>query len=366
MFHRDVAPIYSGEKYNTNRRSRSRANGLRKGKGENMKQSLLERCEAQIRNEAFLRKADRFEFDQIVKFGALLFTSEGREADSKRAKACKHILEDRAADFSKYRATLQYALMAKMALSDDPVAFLDDVLDAHDDLKAGCTSQSEMLVLAAAIIAEHCPAEKRAMAIKKTCKARARVREQYGFLTDDSIVPFVALMILSGKDVDQAASEAEDLFKALKENDDLDVDTSRLASLTLSFSDKPADQKVKAFFDLYDACKEARVATFYDKLMAIYATFADAECGIAELTARISEVDGWLKKKKGYGMMGVGGYTRRLFAASLVLEDIHSDGAIATALSADGAIARTAVEKLSLILMAIILVCAIKSADVSR
>ena len=46
-----------------------------------MRPSLLERCEAQVRNETILRKGRMLEFEEIVKLAAMLYANAGAEAD---------------------------------------------------------------------------------------------------------------------------------------------------------------------------------------------------------------------------------------------------------------------------------------------
>ena len=127
--------------------------------------------------------------------------------------------------------------------------------------------------------------------------------------------------------------------------------------MVLALSEKPVDQKVQAFFDLYSACKAAGCATSRDISMAVYAAFADEEADREELVAEICEVESWLKGNKGYGAMGIGASMRRLFAATLVLEDRQASSS-AVAVDATSAIAQALVEELLLILISII-VCTI-------
>ena len=322
-------------------------------------QSLLERCIVQIRNEEAMRKADRFEFDQVMKFGALLHTGAGREVDPARIKACKRTLKQRAAGFTRFRGALQSALLVKMAASDDPAAFIDEVSDVCDLLRSSRPLSEEMLAMTALLIVGHCPASQRAKAAQDVRDAYEQARERCDFLTSELGMPLIALIAMAGKSVDRALDEVEGLFAEMRESRRVRPLVAQSASLVLALSDGPADRKLEDFLGLYDACQEAGHATSDEKHMVIYAAFAGCGCDTADLAVAIGRVDELLKKRKGYGAFGIGSYDRRLFAAALVLEEVWAGGAG----SAGGA---GGIDALLLDLMALIMIHAIVDNGPSR
>ena len=300
-----------------------------------MRQSLLEKCEAQIRNEAALRKADRFEFELLIKFGALMHVSAECEADARRAKICKHILQDRALVFARFREPLKYTLQTKMALSDDPVAFIEDVLDVYEQLREGRMQPGEVLAMVAAAIVENCPADRRDAAVEKTIAEYEKAKELHGLLANGSDLPLIALAVMAGKDVDQAAGEVGTLLQDMKENYQLESNAAQFIAMVLALSDKPAKTKTEELFGLFDACDKMGHATSADNLMVVYTAFADTDYELGQVVAAIGEVDEWLKKKKGYGSFGIGGYERRLIATLLAFEDVRAEGSAAAPDNAD-------------------------------
>lgn len=317
-----------------------------------MKQSLQARCEAQIRNETAMRKAAKIEYEPVLKLCAMMHVNAGREVDPERMKECTQILKNKAGIFSNFRGTLQRVVVAKMAITEDPDAYIDNVMDVYGQLKAGRKLPGEMFAMAATTIVDNCPAEKRAEVVEKTRDTYARVKEAHPFLTDESDLSLIALMIMAGKDPGQAAEEAEKLFRAMKEEYKIGSDVAQSAAMVLALSDKPADRKLKDFFGLYDACREAKHATARDKAMVIYAAFAAADFSLDETVAAIGETDDWLKGQKGYGAFALGSSERRLFAAATVLEDMQAGSPSSTTVT--GAVAQTIVEELVLILVMII------------
>ena len=328
-----------------------------------MRPSLQERCETQIRNEEALRKGHKLEFEEIMKLAAMMHANAGREVDAARLKECKQILKDKVGLFSNFRGYMQYLVQVKMALSDDPNAYIDGVLDVYQRLKAGRALPGEMVAMAATTIYENCPAEDREAVVDRTREAYARIKEQHRFLTGEEDLALIALMVMAGIDPDQAAERAEELYVILKDRYLPGSDTPQAAAMVLALSDKPAERKAEDFIGLYEACKAAGHATSKDKAMVIYATYADLDADRAEIVAEIAEVDEWLKGHKGYGALGVGASIRRLIAATLVLEDRQGANAAAAA-GTTSAVAQAVVEELVLILISIIVTAIVVNAIV--
>ena len=315
-----------------------------------MKQSLQEICEAQIRNETAMRKVAKIEYEPVLKLCAMMHVNAGREVNADRIRECSGILKSRAGIFSNFRGTLQRVILTKMALANDPAAYIDHVMDVYGKLKADHKLPGEMLAMAATTIVDHCPEERRTEIVEKTRQTYAMLKKQHPFLTDESDMSLVALMIMAGKDPVQAAEEAERLFQAMKNDYKIRSDVAQSAAMVLALS---------------DACKAAKHETAKDKAMVIYAAFADADYDLNETVSSIGEADNWLKGQKGYGAFSLGTSERRLFAASMVLKDLQAGGA-AAASSVTNAITQAIVEELVLILVMIILTGIIVSSTISN
>ena len=327
-----------------------------------MRASLQERCETQIRNETALRKGHLLEFEAVMKLGAMMYVNAGREVDVDRLKECKRILKGKVGLLSNFRGHMQYLVQIKMALSDDPNEYINGVLDVYQRLKQGLVLPGEMVAMAATTIYENCPAEERDAVADKTREAYAKIKRQHRFLTGEEDLALVALMVMAGIDPDRAAERAEELYVMLKDRYLPGSDTPQSVAMVLALSEKPVEQKVQDFFDLYEACKAAGHSTGKGKAMTIYATYADMDANRDKIVDEIGEVDLWLKKKRGYGALGVGASVRRLLAATFVLEDLQGASTAATA-GVTSAVAQAVVEEMLIILISIIVTSAIVSAN---
>ncbi len=329
-----------------------------------MRATLRQRCETQIRNEEMLRKGHMLQLEEMIKLGGITFANAGRPVDTERIARCKQILKERVGIFSSFRGYMQYLVLIKMALADNPETYIDNVLGIYQRLKGSFLLPGELVAMAATTIYENCPAEKVDEVVDKTREAYAKIKQSHPFFTGEEDMALIALMIMAGKDPDRAAAEAEELYLMVKDGFWKGSDVPQAVAMVLALSDKPPAQKVADYFALFEACKEAGRKTSKDKAAVIYAAFADLDADRAGIVAEIGEVDDWLRHQKGYGPLGVGASMRRMFAATLVLEDRQA-GSSSSAASTTNAVAQAVVEELMLILISIIVTTIVVNAIVS-
>lgn len=256
---------------------------------------------------------------------------------------------------SNFRGNFERVILSKMALASDPAAYIDGVMGVYEKLASGRMLFGEMLAMASTTIYENCPTEELDAVIENTRESYAEIKTQHPVLTNESDMPIIALMIMAGKDPSEAADQAEELLVSLKDRFRVGSDAAQTAAMVLALSDKPVDQKVEDFVALFEACKAAGHATSRDQAMSIYAAYADLDADRAEIVAEIGEVDEWLKGNKGYGALGVGASMRRLFAATLVLQDRQA-GSLAASAGTTSAVAQAVVEHMLLLLILIMLI----------
>ncbi len=289
-----------------------------------MNSQLQRLCELQIENEQIVRKASLLELEEIAKMGALFYTVKGWQAEADKIKSCKEILKRKTGIFSNFRGFLQYAIQVKMSLEADPEAWLDDVMSIYHRLVEGRKLPGEILAMTAITIHEQGRGQDIDKVIADTKDAYAAIKKAHRFLTDESDMSFIALMVMCGKDVGKTVEEVETLYLALKDRFRMPSDTAQAAALVLSMSEKPTDEKVEAYVSLYEALKAAKHGTSKGKPMSIYAAFVDTDVPLDEIVAEISEADDWLKGQKGYGFLS-NSDVRRVMAATLVLRQHEAD-----------------------------------------
>ena len=294
-----------------------------------MNQSLQELCELQISNEIAVKKASFMELDAMIKMAALFYTSRNQHADPDKIRACKEILKKKTGLFSNFRGALRYAIQVKMALSPDPEKYLDEVISIYRKLAEGRIFAGEILVMTAITIYEQSKGQDIDSVISKTKEAYARIKSVHRFLTDENDMSFIALMVMTGKDVEKTTEEVEKLYITLKDRYRIPSDSAQSVALVLSMSNKPLEQN---------------------------AAYADIDISKDILAEEIGEVDEWLKGQKGYGMLSAGTDVRRVMAATLVLQNHAAESLVSVNTGASEVVSQVIAEDVILTILLIIII----------
>ena len=321
-----------------------------------MNQTLQQICDLQIENEEIVKKASFLQYGEMVKLGALFYTSEKLEADEEKIRECKEILKKKTGVLSNFRGNMEYALQIKMAMASDPEAYLDNIISIYNRLVEGRKLPGEILVMTAITIYERSKDEDIDAIIAKTKEMYAEMRSAHKVLTDETDMSFIALMVMSGKDVEKSVKEVEELYLALKEKYRMPSDSAQAAAFILSMSGKTTEQKVDDYVSLYQKLKESKHGTSKGKAMLIYAAFADLDVSSDTLIEEIGEVDTWLKKQKSYGMLSISSDVRKVLAATLVLQQYRSDDKAALTAEASSIVSQVIAEEIILTIIMMIVI----------
>ena len=285
-----------------------------------MDQELQDICALQIRNGEALKKVAAHEMGAMTKMGALFCTAKTVEVNLEKIQKCREILKRKAKLFSNFRGNMEFAILVKMSLEDDPETYLERVFSIYDKLKEGQKFPGEFLAMAAITINERSKGKDTDQVIADTREAYQKIKRNHKFLTDEALMPFIVLMVTSEKELDDALAESEELFQLLKSRYQLPSDAAQSAAMVLALSSQLPSEKAGNFMELYETLKLSKHATSKHRPMSIYAAFSDLSVPRETLAAEIGEVDAWLKEQKGYGAIAISGDVRKVIAAALVLQ----------------------------------------------
>ena len=323
-----------------------------------MDQVLQEICDLQIENEKAVKRASFLEDEDVIKIGALFHTARGLRAEEEKIRKCREILTKKTKIFSNFRGILRFAVQARLAAAPDPEGYMDQVLAVYGKLTEGRKLPGEILVMAAMTICDYAEGQDVDAIIAATREAHAKIKKQHKFLTDDNDMPYIAMMVQSGKNVDRTVEEVEAIYRALKETIRISSDTAQSVALILALSDKPAEVKVDGFVRLYQDLKEEGYATSKSKVMSVYAAFADLTIPREDLVREIGEVKEFLKHQRGYGILS-NSDVRNVMAATLVLLRHERDISSGTSAMVSSVIAE---EVIFTVLMTIAIAAAVSAA----
>ena len=83
---------------------------------------------------------------------ALIFTAEGREADTDKMKACRKLLNKKTRLLSNLRDIVELVILSKMSLAESPEKYLEDFLAVYNSIIKGKFLENDYMALASVLI----------------------------------------------------------------------------------------------------------------------------------------------------------------------------------------------------------------------
>ena len=283
-----------------------------------MNPELKEKCDLLVENRKVIAKAFAWDASLMSLASATLFTSNGLTADSEKLKECVGIMKAKTGIFSEFRGNVRIPLICKMALSDDPKKYFENVETLYELLNQGKWLGNEYKIMAAITICDHAEESEYELFVNRTNEIYSQMKQNHKWLTTDEDIPFAAMLAVSGLDIDKLIEEMELDYNILKGKFH-DSNAVQSLSHVLALDEKPAEvkcAKVEAIFDELKAIKHT-YGTGYE--LATLGTLTMLDMPEKELAEFIAEADDYLKRQKGFGDFVLGTKARRLYAAQLVL-----------------------------------------------
>lgn len=283
-----------------------------------MNPELKEKCDLLVENRKVIAKAFAWDASFMSLASATLFTSNGLTADSEKLKECMEIIKAKTNIFSEFRGNVRIPLICKMALSDDPEKYFENVEALYELLNQGKWLGNEYKIMAAITICDHAEEREYELFVNRTNEIYSQMKQNHKWLTTDEDIPFAAMLAVSGLDIDKLIEEMELDYNILKGKFH-DSNAVQSLSHVLALDEKPAEvkcAKVEAIFDELKAIKHT-YGTGYE--LATLGTLTMLDMPEKELAEFIAEADDYLKRQKGFGDFVLGTKARRLYAAQLVL-----------------------------------------------
>jgi len=279
-----------------------------------MDQQIEKKCLSLAENYRILSASNKMEFQEMVLACAGIYLAAGREPDMDRIQECRRLLKSKAGLFSNFRGSDELLVRCKMALSEDPALYFENLEQEYQRIKTFFSG--EQTVLAAMILAEQGGSE---AAAEKTKQIYKDMKEAHPWLTSENDLPFAALMAVSGRDAASVYAEAEEIYTLLKGKLKADRDTLQMLSHILAIREGRPAEKCEKLCALSDGLKAAGHSLGRGSRLAILGILADSGLPTEGLVERICETDDFLKQFKPFrGLFGVGKDCRRMFAVQMV------------------------------------------------
>ena len=284
-------------------------------------------------NLEVIRKFFKFDYNSLHAIGAFLYTVAGRLADRERLDESLKLLKSRYGIFSEFRAHLTIPMVVKISLAEDPEAYLEGIAAAYSALSKDFLLGDESRLLAATIMYDNARMEDLDSICAHTAKVYQGMKENHPWLTGQPDLPFAVLMALQDEEAEKQLLDAEGCYSIVQERFPISKDAVQTVSHILAIGKGSPEEKSARFLDFYDTFREYGLKLSSES-MPILAVLANTGLSAEAAAAQTRENDEFLRRQKGFGLLGTGGDLRRMFAAAITsVNMIPEDPAVFGALS---------------------------------
>lgn len=280
-----------------------------------MNAALKEKLDAFVENRKIITHEFKFNTDVISVGAALVFTNAGVTPNPEKMKQCRAIIKSKTKALSSFQGMMELMVLGKMSLQADPEAYLDEVLATFDMLKTGKHIEYyEEIISAMNIVNAGRFGDKEEVWAK--CKdLYAAMKKEHPILTDKEDLPFVMMLALSDKKVDDIVKEIEECYDYMREHFKADKNAVQGISEVFALYDSDVKTKCDKAIRIYKLLKEngARYGKYQE--FASLGVLANLDADENVLVSDIIEAADFLHNSVGFGNFSLGSSERLMFAA---------------------------------------------------
>ena len=294
---------------------------------------LKTKCDLLAENTVSVKKGFSWWERSIVQvIAATVYTNEGRRVDAQRMKECRKVLRNNHGIFSDFRKCLELMIVAKLAIADNPEAYLCEVQDIYAIVRNGKFFGSEHMVMAAMNIVDSGYKDANEIAAK-TVAIFAQMKKRHRFLTDNTDIPFAALLALTDKNIDQIIDEIDWLYDILKGQFRFYYNNVHSLSQILAISSGSVEIKCNNTIEFYDALQANGIKYGKGIELPALGALVNLNMPAMAIATEIKDASNYLEGKKGFGNFTMGKHLRNIFA-TILTASIYAcnDAAIGTSI----------------------------------
>ena len=292
-----------------------------------MDEQLRERCDLLAENRKLIRDGFKWESDIMYAAASFAYAGIGRKADVERMKECRAVLKRSEGIFSDFRGHMMLVVLSKMAMAEDPEAWLKEQLAIHGKLHKNRVFGSEYMALAACSICNARRADQADEIVEKTKTLMKKMKQAHPVLTSDSDMAYAALLALTDKSVDRIMGEMEEAYTILKDKFRFHKDAVQALSQVLTLCEgDDVTNKCARTAALYDAMRQQNIRFGKEKELASLGLLIHSRIDDQRLISEIGEAEQYLRKCRGFGSLAMSKQTRLMFGALLAADLYSPDG----------------------------------------
>ena len=280
---------------------------------------LIEKCNLLVKNFNTIRETLKWGNDLMKLAGSSVYVGLGEEADSEKLKECEKILKEKEGIFSAYRGNAKMPLLCKMAVSEDPEKYFEEIHTIVEHMKNVKWIDKAYKILAAITIHDHTEQYRYQDAVAKMLDLYQGMKANHPWLTFGEDIPFAAMLAVSDLDANALLTEIEACYQVLKEYFH-DKNAVQSLSHVLAVDKTEINEKCHKVEQIWALLKDKKhkYGTGYE--LAVLGTLCMLDMPVDTIVGEIIEADEYLKPHKGFGDFYLGQKTRMMYAALMVMD----------------------------------------------
>lgn len=287
-----------------------------------MNEALSEKCELLIKNCTAIHRKYFINDKLLSLMASLIFTSADMEADTDKLKECRKILDKNTGLLSNLRANPKLVLLSKMALSDDPEEYINNVSEVYKKIHQGKQLETSYMALAAMLICDFGRQDEAEELVAKAEQIRSQMNKEHPILTDSEDISFIMLLALTKKSVDKIISDIDEAYEYLDKTCKVRVSANALQGLceVLAVSYGDTREKCDKVVRIFNAFSEHGTKFGTDSECIVLGSLIDVNTDTDTLVKEILEAEVRLADLKGFKESEMDRKKRMMYASMLVAD----------------------------------------------
>ncbi len=285
-----------------------------------MTKETVIRCEQFIANRDKIKTEFGWESAYIYPLCAEIYLSKEKEVVGSHLRKCMDLLKEKVGIFSNFRSIAKLPIATMLAVSDNPEMMLNNGLKVYELLKRKFFTSTYLPVVAMIIAELASPYEYERIA-NRTRIIYDQMTSAHPFLTSSDDSAFAALLALSPLSDTQIVEETQKCYNLLKPHF-FSGNSVQSLSHVLALMEGDATEKCSNTLKLFNKLvgKGYKYGTGYE--LPNLGILAMSGHNTDVIVNEIIEVDNFLSKQKGFGMLGVGSKQRLMYAGMLIQDNV--------------------------------------------
>lgn len=284
-----------------------------------MRDTLATLCESFIENRDTVKETCRLESAYIYPVCASVFTDKRQKADPEKLKRCKAILKEQTGLFSSFRGDAKLALVAMLAVEENPEKKMEQALRVYELLKQDFHASS-YLPLASMILAGVAEESRYEEVAARTGRIYKMMKKEHPFITSSEDSTYAGMLALSDMTEEQIVEETERCYSIMKKEFS-SANAVQSLSHVLALGDGTVEEKCYRTKELYEKLKAKGYKYGKGYELATLGVLASLPVELDRIVDDMIEVDEFLAGQKGYGILGIEKKQRLMHAGMLVTSD---------------------------------------------